>query len=511
MTERTMSEVERDRLIPAIEQSGEAIFLTDTQGVIQYVNRAFEQITGFSREAAQGQRPSLLSSGRHEAKFFHQMWDTIRRGNVWNGRVINKRKDGRVFHAELTIAPVRDPQGKLVNFVAVSRDVTHELELEEQLHQSQKMESIGRLAGGVAHDFNNLLTSIMGFAHMIYNSLPEGSPQLEQAKEIIFASERSAQLTRQLLTFSRKEVRRVQPLNLNSIMREMEQLLRRTLGEHIVMRVDLDPRLGTCDGDLMQMQRVLLNLAVNARDAMPRGGRLEIRTHGVKLDEAFCATRVGLQPGAYAQLSVRDEGCGIPEDARSHIFEPFFTTKEKDHGTGLGLSMIYAIVQQAHGYIEFESEVKRGTEFKLYFPQSAAVNASITPPTAKSAGGGAETILVVEDDELVRSTALNLLTSLGYRVLTAGDANEAEDLCRRHKGTLHMILSDVIMPRVSGTEMVRKLHTVRRDFKVLYMSGFTEETIIQHGVTYQHLNFLSKPFTRETLGLKVREMLDGKE
>ncbi len=510
LQERRRVEEERNRLIPAVEQSAEAIFITDAEGVIQYVNRAFEQITGFARTEVQGRRPNLVSSGRHDKPFYQHMWETVLKGHVWSGRIINKRKDGRVFHAELTISPVRDPQGTLTNFVAVSRDITHELELEEQLNQAQKMESIGRLAGGVAHDFNNLLTSIMGFAHLVYSGLPEGSPLLREMKEIIFAAERAAQLTRQLLAFSRKQVRQVQPLSLNSILHEMEHLLRRTLGEDIDLRVDLDPVLGVCEGDLMQMQQVILNLAVNARDAMPRGGHLEILTKNVALDAAFCETRVGLQPGPYVRLQVRDNGCGIPEEQRAHIFEPFFTTKGKEQGTGLGLSMVYAIVQQARAHIEFASELNRGTEFALYFPRCTTEGEPAAAPAAPRLRGGKETILVVEDDELVRDLALRLLCSLGYNVLSAGDAREAEALCKRHKDPLHLILSDVVMPKVSGSEMVRRLQQLRKDFKVLYMSGFTEDTILQHGVRHQHVNFLSKPFTRETLGLKVREVLDGK-
>jgi CheY-like chemotaxis protein len=288
--------------------------------------------------------------------------------------------------------------------------------------------------------------------------------------------------------------------------------LRRTLGEDVELRVDLDPHLGLCQGDLMQMQQVLLNLAVNARDAMPRGGQLTIRTVGLDLDETFCQTRVGLRPGRYVRVSVGDTGSGIPEEMRQHIFEPFFTTKEKGRGTGLGLSMVYAIVQQARGHIEFESEKDRGTEFILHFPQvdaTTAAAAGTATPAPIRPKGGSETILLVEDDELVRDLGMRLLTSLGYRVLAASGAREAEALCRQHTGPIHLVLTDVVMPRVGGSEMINVLRGLRQDFKVLYVSGFTEDTIIQHGIKHQSVNFLPKPFTRDTLGAKVREVLDG--
>ena len=507
--ERRSAEEERNRLILAIEQSAEAIYITDAQGILQYVNRAFEQITGYSRAEAVGRRSNLVRSGKHDTEFYARMWATLKHGSVWSGHVINKRKDGRLFQAELTISPVRNPQGDVINFVAVARDITREMELEEQLQQAQKMDSIGRLAGGVAHDFNNLLTSILGFAHIVYDGLPAGSPMVGDTQEIIFAAERAAQLTRQLLAFSRKQVTQMQALNLNTVLREMEQLLRRTLGEDVELLVNLESKLDVCEGDLMQMQQVILNLAVNARDAMPRGGHLEIRTANVDLDEAFCRSRVGLRPGRHVRLTVRDDGCGIPAEQRNHVFEPFFTTKEKGQGTGLGLSMVYAIVQQSRGHIEFVSEAGHGTEFVIHFLGITTADGTGTDAAPVRARGGSETILIVEDDELVRDLALRLLTTLGYRVLTADGAQEAEVICRRYKAPLHLVLTDVVMPRVDGNIMVRNLKTIRQDFKVLYMSGFTEDAIVQHGITHQNVNFLPKPFTRETLGIKVREVLDG--
>ena len=509
LNERQAMEKERDRLILAVEQLAEAIIITDAQGAIEYVNRAFEQITGFSRTEALGRQPGLVRSGQHDASFYEQMWATLKRGEVWIGRVINKRKDGRLFRAELTISPVRDVQGQLINFVAVTRDITREVDLETQLHQVQKMDSIGRLAGGVAHDFNNLLTSIMGFAHIVLDGLPKELPLRQDVQEIIFAAERATLLTRQLMAFSRKQVTQLQALNLNTVLSEMENLLRRTLGEDLDLRMELDPDLGLCQGDPMQMQQIALNLAVNARDAMPRGGHLEIRTRSVELDAAFCQSRVGILPGRYIWLNVRDDGCGMSAEQRSHIFEPFFTTKEKGHGTGLGLSVVYAIVQQAHGYIEFQSELGRGTEFTIYFPQSADPGSPVRSTQPVRVSGGDETILLVEDDVLVRNLALQLLTSLGYHALAAGSAREAEDLFRSHAAPIHLVLTDVVMPQTDGNTMVQNLRAIRPNFKVLFMSGFAEDTIIQHGVIHQTVNFLLKPFTRETLGLKVREVLDN--
>ena len=512
LDERRSVQDERNRLILAVEQSAEAIIITDAEGIIQYMNRAFEQITGYLRTEALGCRPSILRSGNHDAVFYKDMWETIARGKVWSGRVVNKRKDGKLFHAELTISPVRDAQGQVINFVAVSRDISREVDLEGQLHQIQKMEGIGRLAGGVAHDFNNLLTSILGFARIVTDRLPKDHPQQHEMKEIVFAGERAAQLTRQLLAFSRKQSVHMMALDLNELLREMEQLLRRTIGEDIELRVELDQQLGPCLGDPMQLQQILLNLAVNARDAMPRGGHLSISTRGVMLDETFCGSRVGLKPGSHTRISIRDDGCGIPPESRSQIFEPFFTTKGRG-GTGLGLSIVYAIVQQSHGHIEFDTEVGRGTEFILYFPQQAPLPANPVAVVMKPEPllGGNETILVVEDDELVRDLAQRLLVSLGYGVLTACGAKEAEAICKRHKGRLHLVLSDVVMPQVGGNAMVRNLRKLRQDFRVLYMSGFAEDTIVHHGVVRQDVNFLAKPFTRETLCAKVREVLDSKK
>jgi two-component system, cell cycle sensor histidine kinase and response regulator CckA len=368
ITEQKRAEMGMRNLITAIEQSAETIVITDLEGRIQYCNPAFEKITGYSKEEAIGQNPRILKSGLHSAEFYGQLWATIKKGEVWTGHLTNKKKDGSVYEEDATISPIRDASGQVSGFVAVKRDVTERLQLESQLRQAQKLESIGRLAGGVAHDFNNLLTVINGYAEVLLADLDRTDPLWSSIDEIRKAGDRAAGLTKQLLAFSRKQIIEPKALDLNSTIRESERMLQRLIGEDIVLAAELDPLLGPVMADPEQVHQVIMNLVVNARDAMPDGGRLEIGTANFEVTSADASIHEDAKPGRYVVMSVTDSGAGMDEQTRQHIFEPFFTTKAGDKGTGLGLSTVYGIMRQSGGWIDVASKVGAGTSFKLYFP-----------------------------------------------------------------------------------------------------------------------------------------------
>lgn len=382
---------------------------------------------------------------------------------------------------------------------------------EKQLLQSQKLEAVGRLAGGISHDFNNLLTVILGYSDIMKRNLQDGHPLRRNVEEIVRASERAASLTRQLLAFSRKQVMQPKVFELNTVVIDLEKMLRRMIGEDIELRVSLQDELGNIKADPVQLEQVIMNLVVNARDAMPKGGKLSIETTNVYLDEAYAREHVSVVPGDYVMLAISDTGCGMNEETSQHIFEPFFTTKEQGKGTGLGLSMVYGIVRQSGGNIWVYSEEGRGTTFKIYFPR-VTVHADEHKRTsgALEAPCGSETILLVEDAELVRNLARQVLEGAGYRVLEAANAEAAIDLCEKINGDrIDLLLTDVIMPGMSGNEMSRVLLKKQPDMPVLYMSGYTDDAIVQHGVLEAGINFLQKPFTPGALALKVREVLDN--
>jgi two-component system cell cycle sensor histidine kinase/response regulator CckA len=379
---------------------------------------------------------------------------------------------------------------------------------EEQLRQSQKLESVGQLAGGIAHDFNNLLTVINGNSDLLLRRLDD-EKQRERVEEIKRAGERAAQLTRQLLAFSRKQILQPVVLDLNHVVPDVGKMLRRLIGEGIDLITALDPGLGQVDADPGQIEQVLMNLAINARDAMPKGGKLTIQTANVYLDESYVRTHAAVKPGPYVMLAVSDTGHGMDAETQARIFEPFFTTKEKGKGTGLGLSTVYGIVKQSGGNICVYSEVGRGTTFKIYLPcvgEAAEPHAQAAPQSITPQG--VETVLLVEDDEIVRKLAREILELNGYGVLTAADGGEALSLCEHHEGPIHLLLTDVVMPQMSGREVAERATALRPAMKVLYMSGYTDDSIIHHGVLDAGVAFLEKPFTPDAMARKVREVLD---
>ena len=505
---RKKFEAERAQLAMAIQQTTDAVIITDTKGAILYVNPAFERITGYARTEVMGKNPNLLKSGRHDPELFKSMWTTLSTKQAWRGRLQNRKKDGSIFTCDTIITPTRDEDGSIVNYVSVQRDVTRELQMEEQYLQAQKMESIGRLAGGIAHDFNNIMTAILGFGSMVLDQLGENDPLRHAVEQIVSAGERATNLTRQLLTFSRKQIVEIRILDPNAVIVEMNQLLRRALGEDIELITLLDDEAGCVRMDPGLLQQVIMNLAINARDAMARGGQLTIRTTRDTLDEKFCKTRLNVQPGDYLQLSVRDNGAGMSREVLSHIFEPFFTTKPKGKGTGLGLATVYGIVNQCGGHIEISSELGAGTEIRIWLPRVITTADTVPVELEEKLQKGTETILVVEDEEVVRDFSCRILRSLGYRVLEAANGKEALELVAKCNGRIDLVFTDVVMPQMGGPEMVENLLEMRPGIKVIYTSGFTESTIVERGVALGKVRLIQKPFTRELLAQRIRHTLD---
>jgi signal transduction histidine kinase/CheY-like chemotaxis protein len=401
-----------------------------------------------------------------------------------------------------------DENGRAVRMVGVMESVTELKRLEDQFRQAQKMEAVGRLAGGIAHDFNNLLTTILGYSHLILGHFKPDDPQRLDVEEIRTAGERAAALTKQLLAFSRKQMIEPKVLDVNAVVANLDKMLRRLIGEDIQFQTELGSA-GHIKADLGQLEQVIMNIVVNARDAMPQGGRLTIRTGSAVFDETFVRQHVGSRLGQYASIVVSDTGCGMDEMTRSRIFEPFFTTKEPSKGTGLGMATVYGIVKQSEGYIWVDSELGKGTSISIYVPRVQEETLPRNPvETALPIPRGSEVVLLVEDEDSVRSLVRGLLRSRGYTVLEASNAAEAVRISNDFVGPIHILLTDVVMPEVSGRELADQLRQTRRDMTLLYMSGYTEDTIVHHGVMTSDVGFLQKPFTPDLLLRKVREMLD---
>jgi two-component system, cell cycle sensor histidine kinase and response regulator CckA len=512
ITELKQSEAEHLRLVTAIEQSAEAVVITDTTGAIEYVNPAFTRITEYTRAEVMGQNVRILKSGRQSPDVYEQLWKTVLAGKAWHGELINQRKSGSLYTEQMYITPIRDEHGEVTHFIATKQDVTEHKSMEAQLEQAARIESVGRLAGGIAHDFNNLLTVINGYSDLLLDQFAPDHVVSAHVKEIRHAGDRAAALTHQLLAFSRRQVLDPQVLNLNSVVTHLETMLKRLIGEDITLHTHLAPSLGRVKADPGQIEQVIMNLAVNARDAMAFGGDLTIETDNVDLDEGHAHTHATVKPGPHVMLAVHDTGVGMTSETQAHIFDPFFTTKETGKGTGLGLATVYGIVKQSGGSIWVYSEVGHGTIFKIYLPmvmdgaEMKTEVKALAPPAM-----GSETVLVVEDEERVRSLIRLALEPAGYTVLETQDAENALATCTSHDGPIQLLLTDVVMPKMSGPVVAKKVISLRPDIKVLYMSGYTYDAVANHGVAWQDTPFLQKPFSPAVLRRKVREVLSGKK
>jgi PAS domain S-box-containing protein len=411
---------------------------------------------------------------------------------------------------ESHVQPLRDSEGVIQGVIGVALDITERERLTDQLRQSQKMQAVGELAGGVAHDFNNLLMVVKGHAQLLMERLPNSSPMRLSVEQVEKAADRAASLTRQLLAFGRKQVLQPRVLDLNDAVGGMIRMFSRVIGENIEMAFLPGGKLGRVKADPGQIEQVLLNLVVNARDAMPNGGRLTIETSNVELDRGYAATHTSLAPGLYVMLTVTDTGCGMNAETRSRIFEPFFTTKGPGKGTGLGLATVYGVVKQSGGYIYVYSEIGRGTTFKIYLPQVTAAPDKLSPETdRRRSARGTETILFVEDEQSVRDLVRDFLVGAGYCMLEASDGSQALRVAASHPGPIHLLITDVVMPHLSGPELARKLSSERTALKVLFISGYTDDTVFRHGVLEGGVAFLQKPFNLKALAQKIREILSG--
>ena len=508
ITTRKRAEIERKRLSAAIEQVGDAIVMTDARGAIQYVNPAFERTSGYPSAEVLGRNPRILRSGRQDQAFYRKLWDTISGGKIWSGIIVNKHKDGNFYTEETTISPIRDSSDRIVNYVAVQRDITEHLHLTAQLQQAQKMEAVGLLAGGVAHDYNNMLSVILGYSELALGKVEKTSPLHTDLEEIYKAAIRSTEITRQLLAFARKQLINPIVLNLNHNVQSMLKMLERLIGEDITLAWYPEIGLNPIKMDPAQIDQLLANLCVNARDAIADVGRITIETRNIIIDATYCAHNVGFVPGEYALLTVSDDGCGMDKETLGHIFEPFFTTKGLGQGTGLGLSTVYGIVKQNHGFINVYSEPGNGTSIKIYLPwyagQTVEVQAENIEEIPLSRG---ETVLVVEDEPLLLKMDQKMLEGLGYRVLTASGPSEAINLAKAYAGEIQLLLTDVVMPEMNGRDLAEKLHSLYPDMKILFMSGYTATVIAHRGVLDEGLNFIQKPFSFKGLGIKVRDLL----
>jgi PAS domain S-box-containing protein len=503
------SEVTLRKLWRLVEQSTDSVIIMDRSGVMEYVNPAFEALTGYSRREAVGQTLGILKSEQQAGELYEEMWNTVLSGNVFRGIVMDRKKNGDTLIIEKALTPLRDANGEITHFISTGRDITERRQLESDLRQAQKMDAIGKLAGGVAHDFNNLLLVISAYAELMLDSLTADHPLRRNVDEIISASRRAADLTRQLLAFGRKQMQSLQVLDLNSVITEINTMLPRLIGEDIDLIFLPEQNLGKVKADPVQIEQIVMNLAANARDAMPSGGTLTIETATVEVDEAYVQRHSIVPPGDYILLTVADTGQGIDSKHLPHIFEPFYTTKKEGKGTGLGLATVYGIVKQNGGFIWLYSEPGQGTSFKIYLPQvhSVSSEARVTKP-AEPSPRGRETVLLVEDEASVRQASRQFLIGSGYSVLEAFDGEDALREAREHDGPIHLMITDVVMPRMSGPTLAEKLADIRPDIKVLFVSGHAERTILQHGKVDVTKHFLQKPFSLKTLARKVREVLE---
>lgn len=510
VTDRRKAEEESKLLFTAIEQAAEAIMITDAEGIIQYVNPAFERVSGYGRREVLGKTPRILRSGSHKEDFYEGMWRILNSGKNWSGRIINKRKDGDLYTEEVVISPLVDSKGTVTNYVSVKRDVTHESTIEEQLRQAQRMEAVGQLAGGVAHDFSNLLQAILGYAGIILDGLDPDDSHRQDVEQIQRAGTRAADLTRQLLAFSRRQVIRPVSLDMNELITNLLKMLHRLISENIELEVELQGGLPHVLADPGQLEQVLINLCVNSRDAMQRGGTITVSTLDTEVTDDFRARHSGDLKDRYVCLRVSDTGCGMDASTLSQIFEPFFTTKAVGKGTGLGLATVYGIARQHGGLIDARSQLGKGTEIDVYIPLAESTTDVAPGESSAESTGGSETILVAEDDDMVRNLTTRVLRRAGYTVLTASNGEEAVDVFNEHRDEIDLAVLDVVMPKMGGHAAYLRIMGLSPDLRVIFASGYAQDGVHTDFILNAGLDLIEKPYSPADLLSMVRRAMDSK-
>ena len=493
-----------------LDSASQAILSVNSSGIIVLANRRTEEMFGYTHDELIGANIDVLlpeSNRREHAHQRDQFFARPRARPMGIGMdLAGRRKDGGEFPVEISLSYLATDEGQLA--IAFVSDVSRRKLLEAQLMHAQKMEAVGRLAGGVAHDFNNVLTVIAGYSRMIREEYAPVQPLHDYVDEILRASDRAGALTNQLLTFSRRQVMQPRIINLNTVIAQGQKMLRRLIGEDVELVLHADPEIGNIKADPNHIEQALVNLVVNSRDAMPTGGRITIETANVQLDETYTYTHLGVEPGDFVMLAVSDTGSGMDAGTLQRIFEPFFTTKEYGKGTGLGLSTVYGIVKQSGGDIFPYSEPGTGTTFKLYFPRVAqAEEVEMRPSGPEVIRSQPVTVLVVEDDKAVRDLTIHMLERLGHFVLSATKGADAIEMAAAFPGPIALLLADVVLPGMNGCEVADALASVRPDVRVLFLSGYTENAVLSSGVLRSGIDFLPKPYTYEALALKIREIL----
>ncbi len=518
--EKEAIQAEVKRLATVIEQADVAIIITDTDGIIQYVNRAFELDTGFTQADAIGHTPRILKSGEHPKEFYEDLWTTITSGKTWHNTIVNKKKDGTIYHEDAIIFPLFDSENKITNYAGILRDITKEKELEKQVRQMQKMESIGVLTGGIAHDFNNLLTVINGYTDLGIAKYGHDARIRSILTAIQAAGNRAADLTSQLLAFSRKQIISPKIIDINETILRLQKMLQRIIEEHITLELFLAPDLPKIKADPVQIEQILMNLVVNARDAIhelppdsTNEKRIQIETNTEHLGPEYVAKHKGAKEGVYVSIAVSDTGIGIEESVVSKIFDPFFTTKEVGKGTGLGLSTVYGIIKQNNGNIYVYSEKGKGTTIKIYWPVSEDTQKEEIEETEIDYDQirGTETVLLVEDDQFVREVGRDALEEFGYKVIAAANGVEALELIKKEKIQPELLITDLIMPTMSGKELAKQIKEIFPSIKIIYASGYTENLIVKNGVLEEGIHFIHKPYQISHFIKLVRQVLNASE